>query len=176
MKTSRAKVNPPDGKFIGEIREAKELGYKGAGKKAWILCKGCNKPHWVDWMINKAEPRWPEALCSECGHDRSGKTKKVRHTHKNQAEPKTELTMSPEGILMVNYHDEILPMYDFGKAILDEIVDLRLKNKQLSEDNKALRESNKTLLHTNSELMHHVQTTGTNFRDSVSRALVVGGD
>ena len=58
---------------IGEIKRAKEIGYKGSNKWIWHACEKCSKERWV--VLKKDKPR--NLLCIPCAnkifpYDRSG--------------------------------------------------------------------------------------------------------
>jgi len=53
---------------IGEIKKAKELGYKGTGKWIWHACIICGKERWV--MLVKGKPI--SSKCHRCGLPTAG--------------------------------------------------------------------------------------------------------
>ena len=54
---------------IGEIRKAKELGYKGNDKRIWAICELCGKERWT--FLKNGKPK--HSRCKHCAlKDRSG--------------------------------------------------------------------------------------------------------
>ena len=62
---------------IGEIRQAKELGYKGTSKYIYYACEDCGKCRWI--QFNKGEVRSPR--CFACSRKVVGlKLRGLSHT------------------------------------------------------------------------------------------------
>lgn len=55
---------------VGEIKKAKEIGYKGYGKYIWHACLDCGKERWVHLIYGKPS----KVRCQKCSE------KGIRHS------------------------------------------------------------------------------------------------
>ena len=65
------KTERPEGRFIGEKRLARELGYYGSARFIWTACATCGKTRWMN-------PHSPKKICRSCGGRAVGKSTALR--------------------------------------------------------------------------------------------------
>lgn len=83
-------VNMPQ---LGEIRQPKDIGYKGHHKYIWSACNLCGKQRWVNYRNGKAEFE----ICSSCTEKGLGfwwKTSKIHPNLGKHLKPETKAKIS----------------------------------------------------------------------------------